>query len=148
MEVMDAEADGRNASEAALMAIDADGAIRAMVGGRSYADSPFNRAVQARRQPGSAFKPFVYAAAMEAGLSPWSVRSDAPITVGDWTPANYKDEYEGELPLNAAMAQSVNTVAVRVSEEVGRDRVARLAGRVGFDTRIRPLRAIALGVRG
>ncbi|MCG8441901.1 MAG: PBP1A family penicillin-binding protein [Caulobacterales bacterium] len=144
--VMDVESDIRGASEAALVALDADGAVRAMVGGRDYDTSSFNRAVQARRQPGSAFKPFVFAAAMEAGFSPWAQMSDAPIRIGDWEPANYKNEYEGEMALITALAKSVNTVAVRLGEEVGRDQVARMARRMGMTTRVRPLRAMALGV--
>jgi penicillin-binding protein 1A len=140
-----AAAGDSGAEQAALVALDGDGAVRAMVGGRVYADSQFNRAIQARRQPGSAFKPFVYAAAIEAGLSPWDVRSDAPIALGDWSPANYDEEFQGDMALIDALAESVNTVAVRVAEEIGRERIVRLVKRLGMTSRIRPTRAMALG---
>jgi penicillin-binding protein 1A len=133
------------AEQVALVALDGDGAVRAMVGGRSYTESQFNRAVQARRQPGSAFKPFVYAAAIESGLSPWDVRSDAPIALGDWSPTNYDEEFRGDVELIAALAESVNTVAVRVAEEIGRERIVRLVKRLGMTSRIRPTRSMALG---
>ncbi|MGD2133245.1 MAG: PBP1A family penicillin-binding protein [Maricaulaceae bacterium] len=138
-------AESRAAGEAALVALDGDGAVRAMVGGRSYTESQFNRATQANRQPGSAFKPFVYAAAIEAGLSPWDVRSDAPITLGDWTPTNYDEEFVGDVALITALADSINTVAVRVAEEIGRDRVVDLVERLGVGSRVRPTRSMALG---
>jgi len=143
--VMDAEGGGRRASEAALVALDGDGAVRALVGGRSYTESQFNRATQARRQPGSAFKPFVYAAALESGMSPWDVREDAPITLGDWSPTNYSDEHLGDISLVTALAKSINTVAVRVAEEVGRERILRLVKRLGVSSRIRATRSMALG---
>ena len=90
-----------------------------MVGGRNYADSQFNRAVAAKRQPGSAFKPFVYLAALEKGLTPDTVRDDAPITVKGWSPENYSREYFGPVTLTKALALSLNTVAVRLGLEVG-----------------------------
>jgi penicillin-binding protein 1A len=135
----------RDRLQTALVALDGDGAVRAMVGGRAYAESQFNRAVQASRQPGSAFKPFVFAAAIEAGLSPWDVRSDAPIVLGDWSPSNYENEYRGDVELITALAESINTVAVRVAEEIGRERIVRLVKRLGMTSRIRPTRAMALG---
>src|ERR1700754_1102628 len=82
-----------NASQASLVSVDATGAIRALVGGRDYAQSQFNRAVTAKRQPGSAFKPFVYTAAMEMGLTPNSIRNDAPVKIGNWAPENYEQRY-------------------------------------------------------
>jgi penicillin-binding protein 1A len=135
----------KGAEQAALVALDGDGAVRAMIGGRSYSESQFNRAVQARRQPGSAFKPFVYAAAIEAGLSPWDVRLDAPIQLGDWSPQNFDEEFQGNVTLIRALADSINTVAVRVAEEIGRERVVRLVKRLGLDSRIRATRSMALG---
>ncbi len=144
-ELINEEARARGAQEVALIAMEGDGAVRAMVGGRDYAASQFNRATQARRQPGSAFKAFVYAAAFEAGLAPWDVRTDAPISLGDWSPANYDQEFAGDMTLRDAFARSINTVAVRVAEEVGRDRVARLARRMGMRSDIEPTRSMALG---
>ena len=100
--------------QGALVALDPMGAIKAMVGGRNYADSQFNRAVAAKRQPGSSFKPFVYLAALEKGLTPDTVRDDAPITVKGWSPENYSREYFGPVTLTKALALSLNTVAVRL----------------------------------
>ena len=117
----------KGADQAALIAYDAGGALRAMVGGRSYKESQFNRAVQAKRQPGSAFKPFVYAAAMEAGLSPNSRFIDQPVEFAGWAPTNYTDNYIGAVRLTEAMAKSINTVAAQVSERVGPSKVAALA---------------------
>ncbi len=98
-----------------------DGAVRAMVGGRNYADSQFNRAVAAKRQPGSAFKPFVYLTALEHGLTPDTVREDKPIKVKGWQPENYSHEYFGPVTLSKALALSLNTVSVRLTLEVHAD---------------------------
>src|SRR3546814_3912237 len=97
-----------------------DGAVRAMVGGRDYRDSQFNRATQALRQPGSAFKLFVYLAAVESGLQPGSQVLDRPVTVGKWQPDNYSDRYRGEITLREGAARSSNSVAVALTEQVGR----------------------------
>ncbi len=134
----------KGADQAALIAYDADGALRAMVGGRSYKESQFNRAVQAKRQPGSAFKPFVYAAAMEAGLTPQSRFIDQPVNYDGWSPTNYTDGYIGPVRLTEAMAKSINTVAAQVSERVGPSKVAALAMRFGIPN-VSSFRAIALG---
>jgi penicillin-binding protein 1A len=134
----------KGADQAALIAYDADGALRAMVGGRSYKESQFNRAVMAKRQPGSAFKPFVYVAAMEAGLTPNSRFVDQPVKFGDWAPTNYTNRYRGPVRLSEAMAQSINTVAAQVSEYVGPERVAEAAMRFGVPN-VPAFRAIALG---
>jgi penicillin-binding protein 1A len=143
--VLDDPETAAGATEGALVALSHDGAVRAMAGGRDYSVSQFNRAVLARRQPGSAFKPFVYAAAFEAGLLPEDVREDAPISVGDWSPENYNGEYRGEMPLSEAFARSSNAVAVRVAEETGRGYIARLAERFGIESTLRIDRALALG---
>ncbi len=135
----------KRAGQGALVAVGPSGAIRAMSGGRAYAASQFNRATQARRQPGSAFKPFVYLAAIESGLSPWSIREDKPIQIGDWSPQNYKKEYKGEMSLTDALAKSVNTIAVQLSEEIGRARVAAVARRLGMDSPIATTRSMPLG---
>src|SRR4029079_8243224 len=106
-----------NVSQGALVAMTRDGAVRAMVGVRNYSDSQFNRAVTAKRQPGSAFKPFVYLTAIEAGLTPDTIRQDAPIDVKGWKPENYRHEYFGSVTLTQALAMSLNTVAIRVGLE-------------------------------
>ncbi|MEM9169416.1 MAG: PBP1A family penicillin-binding protein [Pseudomonadota bacterium] len=133
------------AEEAALVAYAPDGALRAMVGGQSYVESQFNRATQAKRQPGSAFKPFVYVAALEAGVSPSARYVDKPITIGDWTPTNYKNRYLGSMRLTEAMALSVNSIAVRLSERVGRAKVAEVAKRLGVKGDVPAHASIALG---
>ncbi|MGE0409027.1 MAG: transglycosylase domain-containing protein [Amphiplicatus sp.] len=133
------------AEQAALIAYDVSGALRAMVGGRSYVESQFNRATQAKRQPGSAFKPFVYVAAMEAGLTPQSIFVDQPVEVDGWRPTNYGDGFQGRMRLADAVAKSVNTIAVEVSEYVGRDKVVEAAKRLGIKSALSPLPSIALG---
>lgn len=136
-------------SEGALVAIDPDGAVRAMVGGRSYIDSQFNRATQAMRQPGSAFKPFVYLAALENGYSPDTILEDAPLTIstpqGDWSPSNYSDRYRGRVTMREALAYSLNTAAVRVSEDIGPEKVVEVAHRMGIQSPIQPNPSIPLG---
>ncbi|HXV31195.1 MAG TPA: transglycosylase domain-containing protein, partial [Sinorhizobium sp.] len=134
-----------NASQAALVAIDGTGAIRALVGGRDYAESQFDRASKAKRQPGSAFKPFVYAAALEIGRTPMSVRNDAPVRIGNWTPENYDQKYRGEVTLADALANSLNTVAAQLVMEVGPPNVVKLAHRLGIDSEMQANASIALG---
>ncbi len=134
-----------NVSQGALVAMTPDGAVRAMVGGRNYAESQFNRAVTAKRQPGSAFKPFVYLTAIEAGLTPDTVRLDAPLDVKGWKPENYTHEYFGPVTLTQALAMSLNTVAVRVGLEVGPKNVVRTAHRLGISSKLEPNASIALG---
>jgi penicillin-binding protein 1A len=134
-----------NVSQGALVAMSPDGAVRAMVGGRNYADSQFNRAVTARRQPGSAFKPFVYLTALEAGLTPESIRQDAPLDLKGWRPENYTHEYFGAVTLTQALAMSLNTVAVRLGIEVGPKNVVRTAHRLGISSKLEANPSIALG---
>jgi len=134
--------------QGALVAMGHDGGVRAMVGGRSYAKSQFNRATQARRQPGSAFKLFVYLAAFERGLTPDTVMRDSPVVFGDWRPENYKREFIGEVSLRKAFANSINTVAVKVSERAGRRRVIRAAERLGITSPLPPHPSLALGTAG
>lgn len=134
-----------NASQAALVAIDGNGAVRALVGGRDYASSQFNRAVNAKRQPGSAFKPFVYAAAMELGDTPATIRTDGPIKIGNWTPENYEQKYNGPVPLSYALANSLNTVAAQLVMEVGPDQVIKMAHRLGIESELQSNASIALG---
>ncbi|WP_213771994.1 penicillin-binding protein 1A [Bradyrhizobium sp. dw_78] len=134
-----------NVSQGALVAMTPDGAVRAMVGGRNYAESQFNRAVTAKRQPGSAFKPFVYLTAIEAGLTPDTVRQDAPVNVKGWKPENFEHEYLGPVTLTQALSMSLNTVAVRLVMEVGASNVVRTAHRLGIASRLDPNASIALG---
>ena len=132
-------------SQGALVAMAPDGAVRAMVGGRNYAESQFNRAVAARRQPGSAFKAFVYLTALEHGLTPDSVRLDAPIKIKGWQPENYGHEYFGPVTLTKALALSLNTVSVRLTMEFTPAAVVRTAHRLGIASRLEPNASIALG---
>jgi penicillin-binding protein 1A len=134
-----------NVTQGALVAMTPDGAVRAMVGGRNYAESQYNRAVTARRQPGSAFKPFVYLTAIEAGLTPESIRQDAPLDVKGWKPENYTHEYFGSVTLTQALAMSLNTVAVRLGLEVGPKNVVRTAHRLGISSKLDANASIALG---
>jgi penicillin-binding protein 1A len=136
----------RGASQAALVAMTPSGAVRALVGGRDYAESQFNRAVQAQRQPGSAFKFFVYLAAMENGLTPEDRFVDGPLKIGNWQPKNYDGTYDGAMTLREAVARSVNTVAVQVSERVGRDKVIDVARRLGVTSPLVSTPSLALGV--
>ncbi len=132
--------------EAAVVVLDGEGRIRALAGGRDYRRSQFNRAAMARRQPGSAFKPFVFLAALEAGASPYDIVRDAPIKVGDWTPANYKNQYFGDVVLEEALARSLNGATVRVQEDTGRGAVRLAARRMGISSSLSQGPALALGV--
>jgi penicillin-binding protein 1A len=131
--------------EGALVAMTPDGVVRALVGGRSYAESQFNRAIAAKRQPGSAFKPFVYLTALEHGLTPDTVREDSPIAVRGWKPENYEHEYMGPVTLTQALANSLNTVSVRLTLEFGPAAVIRTAYRLGINSLLEPNASIALG---
>ncbi len=132
--------------QGALLALAPDGAVRAMVGGRAYGQSQFNRTTQAKRQPGSAFKPFVYLAALEQGLYPDSVMRDSPVVLNKWSPKNFNKEYRGEVTLREALAESINTVAVKLSETTGRSRVIEAAHRMGIASEMTPTPSVALGV--
>ncbi len=142
---LDKDGAKRNASQAALVSIDGTGAIRALVGGRDYAESQFDRASRAKRQPGSAFKPFVYATALEQGRSPLSVRNDAPVKIGKWTPENYDQKYRGEVTLANALVHSLNTIAAQLVMEVGPSEVVKLAKRLGIESELQANASIALG---
>ncbi len=131
--------------EAALVAVDMDGRVRAMTGGLDYRDSQFNRAVQARRQPGSAFKPVVFAAALEAGYAPSSTFEDEPIDLEGWSPENFGGGYRGAITIADALKRSINTVAAQAGAAVGADTVAEMAQRLGVQSQIPSLPAIALG---
>ena len=135
-------------AQAALVAMRPDGRVVAMVGGKSYKESPFNRATQARRQPGSAFKLFVYLAALRAGWTPDSKIDDRPITIDGWTPANNDGVYRGEITLREAFARSSNAATVRLSENVGRANVMRAARELGITTPLPNSPSLALGTAG
>lgn len=134
-----------NVTQGALVAIDGTGAIRALVGGKDYAESQYDRAYKALRQPGSAFKPFVYAAALEQGATPDSVRNDAPVRIGDWTPENYEKKYNGPVTLSYALAHSLNTIAAQLVMEAGPQQVIKVAHRMGIEADLQPNASIALG---
>ncbi len=131
--------------QVALVVFDANGAVRAMVGGRSYANGQFNRAVQARRQPGSAFKPFIYLAGLEAGLTPDSIVRDAPIEIDGWRPKNFDGRYRGDVTLEDGLSLSLNTVAVRVARKAGLRRIVDTARRLGITSKMNPDLSLALG---
>lgn len=132
-------------AQGALMAMDGDGAIKAMVGGRDYVKSNYNRAVTAQRQPGSAFKLFVYAAAFESGLTPDDEVEDKPLTIGNWSPRNFNRRYLGPMTVREAFSRSTNTVAVDLASRVGFDTVADTARRFGISTPMSRQPAMALG---
>ena len=132
-------------TEGALVAMSPNGAVRAMVGGRDYRHSQFNRATQAQRQPGSAFKPFVYLAGLEAGLRPSDEFVDRPIRVGSWQPRNYLNRYQGPMSLAEGLAQSINTIAVQVAERAGIRNVVATANRLGITSELSRDASIALG---
>lgn len=133
------------AEQAALVTIGRDGAVRALVGGADYGESSFNRATQARRQPGSAFKPIVFMAALKRGKSPRDTLEDAPITINGWTPENYSGGYKGEVTLQDALAYSLNTATVRLAREVGLGPIRKLATQLGITSTLRRDLSLALG---
>lgn len=135
----------RHITQGSLIAMQNDGAVLALLGGRDYRASQFNRAVQARRQPGSSFKPFVYLAALEAGARPNDLILDAPFTSGRYRPENYKGEYKGEVPLTEALALSLNTAAVRLMQAVGPARAVEVAHRAGIISPLNEDLSTALG---
>src|SRR5439155_19513177 len=135
-------------AQAALVAMRPDGRVVAMVGGKSYAESSFNRVTQARRQPGSAFKLFVYLAALRAGWTPDSIIEDKPITIGGWTPVNSDGVYRGKITLREAFARSSNAATVRLSQSVGRENVIRAARDLGITTPLPDNPSLPLGTAG
>ena len=128
-----------------MVVLDTTGAVRAMVGGRDHRTSPFNRAVNAHRQPGSAFKPFVYLTAVEAGWQPGNTIDDRPLRIKGWQPANFDGKFRGPITLDEAFAHSVNTAAVRLAQTVGPDKVAATARQLGIVSALQPVPSIALG---
>ncbi|MDE3117126.1 MAG: transglycosylase domain-containing protein, partial [Pseudomonadota bacterium] len=134
-----------NASQAALVALSPDGAVRAMVGGRDYAQSPFNRATDGSRQPGSAFKPFLYLTAFERGHRPSDLMVDGPVDFHGWKPVDYEGRFEGSMTLTEAFAKSSNTVAAQLIEDVGPQAVVQTARRLGISSPLQAVPSLALG---
>ena len=135
-------------AEGALVSMAPDGAVLAMVGGSDYARTPFNRALEARRQPGSAFKLFVYLAALEAGMTPDDRVEDAPLDIDGWRPGNFNGRFEGEMTLTRALTTSVNTVAARIAWQLGMARVVEAARRLGIGGALPAVPSLALGTAG
>jgi len=134
-----------HASQAAVVVMKPDGAVVALVGGTDYDESTFNRATQAHRQPGSAFKPFVYLAALESGLTPWDTRDDQPVDINGWTPTNFGGRTYGTLTLADAMAHSVNTITANLAQEIGVSAVIQAAQRCGIESPLAENASLALG---
>jgi penicillin-binding protein 1A len=142
------QGDKLHAGQAVLVAMTPDGAVRAMVGGRSYGTSPFNRAVESSRQPGSAFKPFVYLTAFEHGRTPDDVMNDVPVNIHGWKPEDFEGKYEGEMTLTDAFAKSSNSIAAQLTAQVGPSNVARTAHRLGITSKLDINASLALGTSG
>ncbi|HEY8567081.1 MAG TPA: PBP1A family penicillin-binding protein [Beijerinckiaceae bacterium] len=142
---LDAEGAAKAAGQASVVVLGADGAVLALVGGRDYEQSQFNRATQAKRQAGSLFKLFVYLAALQKGYTPGSVLVDRPIQIGDWEPQNASGRFRGRVELRTAFAQSINTVAVQLAEEVGIPAVIDTARRLGVQSELPAVPSLALG---
>jgi len=144
-ETMAKQGEAYDAGQAAAAILDTKGAVKALVGGRNYRESQFNRAVDAERQPGSTFKPFVFLAGLENGLTPESLVHDGPVEVEGWEPKNYNARYHGDVTLREGLARSMNTVAVRVSEWAGREQVIEVARRLGIESALTAEPSLALG---
>lgn len=142
---LDEVGETKKIDQGAIVILSKDGGVRALVGGRDYTDSQFNRATQAMRQPGSAFKAFVFAAALENDLHPYDVRRDEPISIDGWKPKNYGGGYKGPVTLSEAFAHSTNTVAVKLAQEVSMENVVSLASRFGISKAISTYPSVALG---
>lgn len=134
-----------NADQSAIVTLDLNGGVLAMVGGKDYGDSQFNRVTQAQRQPGSAFKLFVYLSALEQGLSPFEMVEDSKVSIESWSPKNYKNEFLGKISIVEAFSKSINTVAVKVSEETGRKRIINKAKKLGIKSKLIDSPSLALG---
>jgi penicillin-binding protein 1A len=144
-EALEREGAKVGASQAALVAMTPEGAVVAMVGGRDYSKSTFNRAFSAMRQPGSAFKLFVYYAALKAGLTPFDPVEDAPIEINGWSPENFGGGYRGPVSIAEAFARSLNVATVALAMEVGIDKVIAAARELGIDAKLSETPSLALG---
>jgi penicillin-binding protein 1A len=145
VEALAAQGAKQGVSQGAVVSMASDGGIRALIGGRDYTKSQFNRATAAKRQPGSAFKPFVYLAALEKGLTPDTIRDDSPVSFKGWEPENYSRTYRGPVTLQTALAHSLNTIAARLINEVTPREVIRTAQRLGINSALQPNLSLALG---
>ncbi len=145
VEALAAQGAKQGVSQGAIVSMATDGGIRALIGGRDYTKSQFNRATAAKRQPGSAFKPFVYLAALEKGLTPDTIRDDSPVSFKGWEPENYSRTYRGPVTLQTALAHSLNTIAARLINEVTPKEVIRTAQRLGINSALQPNLSLALG---
>ncbi|MBR9834466.1 MAG: PBP1A family penicillin-binding protein [Alphaproteobacteria bacterium] len=134
-----------NTSQASAIVMDRNGHVLALYAGRDYLENQFNRVTQARRQPGSAFKPFVYAAALNQGMSPYDVRIDQPVTIDDWTPKNFTRVHMGPVTLSEALRDSLNTISALLGQEVGEEAIIALANKFGIASDMEPFPSIALG---
>jgi len=143
--VLDTQGQKRRVGQGAAVVLDVNGAVKAMVGGRSYIKSQYNRAVRSKRQPGSAFKPFVYVTAIEQGMTPDSMMVDQPVTFGNWSPQNYAGKYMGPVTLRTALAHSLNSVAAQLAVKVGPANVIATAHRMGITSQLQDNASIALG---
>ncbi len=146
--VLEKSGKDKKASQAAVVVMDTDGAVLALVGGRDYRTSQFNRAVDALRPPGSSFKPIVYLSALENGMRPSDMVNDEPVKYGKYKPTNFKNEYYGQVPLEFALARSLNTVAVQLAYNVGAGTVVDLAHRLGVKADLHRDLSVALGSSG
>ena len=145
-DILKASGKSKNVGDGALVSIDnRSGAILSLIGGRDYGASKFNRAAQAKRQPGSSFKTFVYATALEHGFTPGTVRIDQPTEIGNWAPENYTLRYRGPMTMREALKLSINTIAAQVGAEVGPSQFGALANRFGIESELRPEYSLALG---
>jgi penicillin-binding protein 1A len=133
------------ASQAAMVIMEPNGIVRAMVGGRDYGQSQFNRAIDAQRQPGSSFKPYVYITALEAGQTPNTIISDSPLCIGNWCPRNYSGGYSGPVSMMNALTRSLNIPAVRTANAVGRDKIVANMRKMGVKSEIIISRPLPLG---
>ncbi len=145
VESLAAQGSRQGVSQGVIVTLAPDGGLRALVGGRDYGKSQFNRATAAKRQPGSAFKPFVYLTAVEGGLTPDTIREDSAVTIKGWQPENYSRDYRGPVTLQTALSLSLNTVAVKLGQEVGPKAVVRTAQRLGINSALQPNASLPLG---
>lgn len=146
--ILEEEGKDKHVTQGAVVVLGRDGAVLAMVGGKNYGESQFNRAAQAYRQPGSSFKPVVYLTALEHGYTPDSIVVDGPITTGKYRPTNFKSEYYGEVPLNVALAYSLNTISYKLAKEIGIGYVIGTAKRLGIEAELSRDLSLALGSSG
>ncbi len=143
--MLDTHGKAKRVKQAALVTMTPDGAVKAIVGGRDYENSQFNRATEALRQPGSSFKPFVYLAALQSGMRPQTQVVDAPITIRGWSPKNYNRRYRGRVSMTVALQKSINTVPVHIAQSIGRKSIIDNARLVGLDAELRSNASMPLG---